>query len=584
MTPSLRIDVDLELIKLQGPDNLARHLPPEAQVARRGPLVLVLLGQPWIDGALSADALLAQHAARGAGLLDSLKGAYAIALIDTSTPAVTLQVDRMARHTWCYAQRGTQLSFSNRADLVADGAPLDAQALFSYLSDHVIAAPDTVFEGVRRLPAAHRLRFDRQGVAVQAHWIPQFDESGPREFGALKEEFRDLLTRSVTREYARFSANGCGSFLSGGTDSSTVSGLLRQVAGRRVKAYSIGFDADGYDEMDYARIAARHFDLDHREHYLTPAEVTAGMPLVAASYDQPFGNSSAVAAYHCARVAREEGCSALLAGDGGDELFGGNARYAKQSVFNWYYKVPSALRQGVLEPLLSLPVAARVRGVSKAASYVRQARVPMPERMHMYNLLRHLGLEEVLCPEFLRAVEPNLAQGLQKAVYETTGGAHVVNRMLAYDWRFTLADNDLPKVLGTCGLADMGVGFPMLDDDLIDFSLRLPVDYKLKGLRLRWFFKQALKDFLPEAILVKKKQGFGLPFGVWALRDQGLAKLADDALAEFGTRGVVSTSFMTKLRKELLPAHPGYFGELVWVLTMLELWLRQHRPSFRIST
>jgi asparagine synthase (glutamine-hydrolysing) len=374
-----------------------------------------------------------------------------------------------------------------------------------------------------------------------------------------------------------------GTFLSGGTDSSTVSGMLRESVDGPVHAYSIGFDADGYDEMEYARIAARRFGLTHHEHYLSPEEVAMGMPLVATHYDQPFGNSSAVAAYHCARVARQDGRTALLAGDGGDELFGGNARYAKQSLFGLYERVPAPLRSLLMQPLLGNALARNVPAVAKAASYVQQARVPMPDRLHMYNLLVRLGLDKVLTPSFLAQVNPDHDREGQRAEYARSAGAHLVNRMLAYDWKYTLADNDLPKVTGTTTLASLATAFPLLADEVIDFSLKLPADYKLRGQQLRWFFKEALRGFLPDEIITKKKQGFGLPFGVWALKHPVLAKLADDALGSFGTRGVVQPGFLHRLRTELLPAHPGYYGELVWILAMLELWLRERAPRWRLS-
>lgn len=574
----MRLDVDL--------DALARGdvaLPPGVPHARDGRSTLLLRGQPR-DGAsgqpLDAAALLARHRRHGEDLARGLHGRYAIAVLDGERPAVHLYNDRMAVEGWAWAAEGRRLRCAPRADTIADGADPDPQALFTYLSNHVIPSPDTVFRGVKRLPPASRLVFDASGARVAAHWQPVFTEPAQADFASLRDEFRSLVKAAVAREASRLGGTiGC--FLSGGTDSSTVSGMWRQLAGEPVRAYSIGFDADGYDEMGYARIAAKHFGLDHREHYLTPDEVATGMPAVAASYDQPFGNSSAVAAYHCARVAHEQGCSALLAGDGGDELFGGNARYAKQSIFGWYEQVPSPLRSLLLQPLLDNGAAARVPLVKKASSYVQQARVPMPDRLHMYNLLRRLGLAEVLAPGFLAQVDPGHDLAQQREVYAASRGAHLVNRMLAYDWRYTLADNDLPKVLGTTGLAGIGTAFPLLVDEVLDFSLRLPHHYKLKGLKLRWFFKEALRGFLPDEIITKKKQGFGLPFGVWALRHPQLASLADDAMASFATRGVVNPGFMKRLRDELLPAHPGYYGELVWVITMLELWLRRHRPQWR---
>ena len=125
-------------------------------------------------------------------------------------------------------------------------------------------------------------------------------------------------------------------------------------------------------------------------------------------------------------------------------------------------------------------------------------------------------------------------------------------------------------------LAGVAVGFPFLDQRLVDFSLRLPREYKLKGLKLRWFFKEALRGFLPDEIITKKKQGFGLPFGVWANRHEPLRQFAGDALRSLGTRGIVHPEFIRSLLDEHLPAHPGYYGEMVWILMMLEQWIQQH--------
>jgi len=157
-----------------------------------------------------------------------------------------------------------------------------------------------------------------------------------------------------------------------------------------------------------------------------------------------------------------------------------------------------------------------------------------------------------------------------------------LNRTLAFDWRYTLAENDLPKVRLSTQQAGLPVGFPLLDEDLLDFSLRLPVDYKLRGLKLRWFFKEALRGFLPNEIITKSKHGFGLPFGVWANQHQGLRALALGSLDQLATRGVVHPAFLDRLVKDLLPTHPGYYGEMVWILMMLEQWLQAHRPAWRL--
>ena len=268
------------------------------------------------------------------------------------------------------------------------------------------------------------------------------------------------------------------------------------------------------------------------------------------------------------------------AGDGGDELFGGNARYATQQLYGHYGRVPAALRRGLVEPLLRLPGAERVRLLRRGGNYVRDAQIPLPDRLQLYNLLLRQGLDTVLTPGFLAAVQPQLPEQLQREVWAEAEADNDVDRMLAFDWRYTLAESDLPKVRGACQLAGVDVGFPMLDERLLALSLRLPASYKLKGSHLRWFFKEALRDFLPAEIITKQKKGFGLPFGVWALRDQALRALATDSVRAFATRGVVRPEYVRVLLEERLPAHPGYYGEMVWILMMLEQWLRVHAPRW----
>ena len=127
------------------------------------------------------------------------------------------------------------------------------------------------------------------------------------------------------------------------------------------------------------------------------------------------------------------------------------------------------------------------------------------------------------------------------------------------------------------------MGFPFLDDALLDFSMQLPSDYKLRRLTLRWFFKEALRGLLPDEIIAKKKHGFGLPFGVWATRHPALKRLAEDSLASLSGRGIVRPDFVHTLVAERLAEAPGYYGEMVWILMMLEQWLQAHAPNWRVE-
>ena len=263
----------------------------------------------------------------------------------------------------------------------------------------------------------------------------------------------------------------------------------------------------------------------------------------------------------------------MLAGDGGDELFGGNTRYAKQRAFDLYGRIPAFVRHGVMEPLLSRRFADRVPLVRKAASYVDQARAPMPDRLEMYNLLVRTGVDAMFDPQFVSTVDVHAPLEQQRRHYTSTDARTLINRMLAYDWKYTLAENDLPKVVGSARLAGIDVAFPMLDERLVEFSLTLAPRLKLKGFELRWFFKHALRDFLPPEILAKKKHGFGMPFGDWAIRNERLRELVFDSLGALRSRGIVRAEFLDDVIERRLAEHPGYYGELVWILVMLELWL-----------
>lgn len=508
--------------------------------------------------------------------LAKVAGDFAVGLTDARGRTI-LAIDRFAVRSLCYRVIDGELRFAERADQLADAdTEIDPQAVYNYLYFHVIPSPGTIYRGIHRLPPGHFATFDNGKLSVQRYWLPEFVEPREANFDALKDEFRDLLRKAVVDQLDG-SKPAC--FLSGGTDSSTIAGMIGEVCGQPADTYSIGFEAEGYDEMEFARIAARKFGARHHEYYVTPDDLVRSIPMVAQSYDQPFGNSSALPAYYCAKMAREDGVTRLLAGDGGDELFGGNTRYAKQKVFGYYERLPGVARAAVLEPLLLGTPLGQLPLLRKGKSYIEQAKVPLPDRTQTYNLLYRLGLERVFPADFLASIDLGDPDRQQRNVWREAKASSQTNLELAFDWRYTLAECDLPKVVGTTSLAGTAVGFPMLDNRLVEFSMRLPVAYKLKGLRLRWFFKEALRGFLPDEIITKKKQGFGLPFGVWAVKHKPLRDLAEDSLRGLVGRGILRADFVDLLFSRYLREHPGYYGEMVWISMMLEQWFRRGAVS-----
>jgi len=527
---------------------------------------------------LDTPSLLRRIATDGEAAFARTAGGFGVVYVDLTAQRAMLAVDRFSAETLCHGVERGSLCFSDRADTVPlDRRTLDAQSIYDLLYFHCIPAPRTIFAEVKRLGRGSYLELRDGALHERPHWTPRFDESASAPFAGLRREFRGLVGDAVREETLHEDTLGC--FLSGGTDSSTIAGMLGQATGRPARSYSIGFDAPGYDEMEYARIAARHFGTEHREYYVTAADIVHSVPRVAAFLDQPFGNSSIVPAFYCAQMAQADGVTRMLAGDGGDELFGGNTRYRLQQFLNAYDSAPIWLRTRIVEPAFKRWLGdVGVPGIRHVAAYVRHATTPMPDRMESFNLLHRIGARRILDPAWLTAVDEQAPLQAQRAIYEEAPARDIVNRMLYYDWKFTLADNDLVKVRTSIQMNGLSVGYPLLADELVNFSLRLPPAFKVRHGRLRWFFKKALRGFLPEQTLRKKKHGFGLPFGVWVTEHRPLLELAADSLADLERRGVLHKGFRDGLLQNDLPAHPGYYGEMLWILMMLEQWLHARQP------
>src|SRR5882672_1561669 len=523
-----------------------------------------------------ARALAQGYARKGIGVLTALSGACALAVLEARGGDAVLAIDRMGTRPLCYCVVAGTLVFGSTLDAISafpgSAAEVNRQAIYDYVYFHMVPGPHTIRAGHHRLLPGSSLIWRNGELETSPYWEMRYVENEKRPMSELKKDFLAAL-----REGVRGAAQDgtVGAFLSGGTDSSTIAGVLGEVTGKPTRTYSIGFEAQGYDEMGYARIAARHFGTRHHEYYVTPADVVSAVPRIAEVHDQPFGNSSAVPAYFCAKLAKDDGVDVLLGGDGGDELFGGNERYATQYLYSLYSDLPRALRKGLIEPVALLPPEIGIAG--KVQRYIRNASLPMPARYDHYNLVERLGAGNIFAPEFLATIDGQQPRMMLDHAYRGARAHSLINRMLALDLRFTLADNDLPKVARACELAGLEARFPMLDDAVVSFSAVLPPQLKLRGTRLRYFFKESLRGFLPDEIIAKTKHGFGLPLGPWLQTYRPLRQLASDSLADLKKRGIVRPEFIDELTSKHVESHASYYGTMVWVLMMLEHWFRQHR-------
>jgi asparagine synthase (glutamine-hydrolysing) len=584
---ALRVPGISSIARRTNVDDLTLAMWADTQAAAHG-IVAAVHGSPVWDrrsgssgSSANPEEILDEYRAQGPSVVSSLGGRFALAILDPARRRAVLAIDPMGIEPLAFATTAGRLVFGSSATTVAESPGIEAaisrQSIFSYLMLHMVPAPDTIFAGVHKLRAGHMAVWDNGDLKVSQWWRPRFVESGGASFETLKSDLHTSLRSAVAGcqpdEY-------CGAFLSGGLDSSTVAGILSEVRPDSVDTFSIGFGYPEFDELPYARIAGQHFGCRAHEYTITGDDIADSFPLIARAYDEPFGNSSALPLYYCARLARQSGMHHLLAGDGGDELFAGNSRYARQSIFGRYEGLPRLLRKGVVEPLLAgMPDAIRFRPFRRASAFIGRANVPLPERLEIWNLLYRVGAADVLHPEFLASIDPDAPLRRMKEVWDEAPCDTQLNRLLYYDWQYTLADNDLRKVETMAELAGIRVSYPMLHPDVVNLSLRVPPEMKMPGTKLRHFYKEAMTGFLPDAIIHKTKHGFGLPFGLWLHDSPRLRDLVMGNLADLRRRQIVQTAFLDRLLQLHGADDASYHGVFVWVLAMLEQWFSEHDLS-----
>ncbi len=518
----------------------------------------------------------------GPAALGKVGGSFAIAVSFPDRGELLLAVDRFSIENLFYALTAHGISYATRAlDLFKHPSvtgEITPQSAYDYLYFHCIPGPETGFQGMKRLLPGHYLHLVDGQHRIRPFWAPRYVEDRQTPLSELSAKLPAIIDAAVVQ---RLPDTKTACFLSGGLDSSTLTGLCAKRRPGDVTAFTIGFDAPGYDEVKFAESAAKHFKVKHECYYVKPRDIVEALPRIVDAMDAPFGNASAVPTYFCARLAAEHGFTSIMAGDGGDELFGGNSRYTTQLLFEAYSYLPEKFRRWIVEPLADgVPVWAR-RGIpGKAISYVQQARIPLPDRLMTYNLLNRVQPESFLTEEFLGQIDRQRPMSLFRDMYDISPDTAVANKLMHLEWRSVLADSDLPKVSRTCALAGIAVSFPMLDEQVFEFASTLPSRAKVSRHTLRPLFRDAFRAFLPQATLNKSKQGFGLPFGVWLQESSELKDFANTYLLVLESRGILKPGFRDKFLSGTLNTHPAYFGVLAWILMVLGIWFRNRETNF----
>ena len=535
-----------------------------------------LTGVGQHDGSL----LAALYARDGQHFVRRLRGAFAFALWDQRQRILLLGVDHFGIRRLYYTVNSDSIAFASRPSAVV-GAPgverrVDLTAVFDYLNFGYVPAPRSIHAGVHRLPPGHVLIVRDGSARLEPYFDITYSEQ-PADRGETATTLCRLTQEAVGRALGGRATKEVGAFLSGGTDSSTVVGLMGRFVDR-VNAFSVGFREQQYDELGYAEISARHFGAAHYTRIVTADDALECLPRLVEAYDEPFGNTSAIGSFFCARLAHECGMAVLLAGDGGDEIFGGNERYRVDRIFARYRRIPAALRARIIEPVL-LNLGDNVpRLVDRARRYVRRANIPNPRRFYSYEFLVAQEAAELLDPDFRAAIHEDEPYAVVQGHYDRAQGATELNRLLYLDLKLAIGDNDLFKVTRTAELAGVAVRFPLLDCSLVEFTGTWPAEFKVRGLEKRYLFKHAFQTLLAPETLAKRKHGFGVPTSVWLKSHPKFRAMVRDTL--LSPRARQRGYFRPGALERLFECHDGdatpYYGDILWTVLMLELWQRRY--------
>lgn len=453
---------------------------------------------------------------------------------------------------------------------------IDTIAVYHYLNFGCIPAPRTICSEIMHVEPGTRLVWDKGSVTRERYFLPEYPEDLRGAEDTLANGLRERIVATV-EDYRPQSEAAWGCFLSGGTDSSSIVSILaRQQPPRRVRSFSIGFAEAGYDELDFARQAAEACGAESSFITVGRAQTASLVESIVQHYDQPFGNASAVPTLACANLARRQNVDVLLAGDGGDEIFGGNQRYANDWVMESFFRLPGALK-AIGTGIGHLAGRSSNHFLQRIENFFERASLPNPDRFYTDDSFASDYYTKLLTPAFRARVERDASLDFMREVYARGDEASPLHRIMRLDLQIAIAQNDLVKVHGACKASGISVRYPYVDPALVAYTGRLPGQYKVRGFDKRYLFKRAMADVLPQAILRKKKQGFGLPIAVWLRSDASFQAMVREVL--FDPRTEARGWFEPACVQSLIDDHirgTWDHSSPIWQLLVLELWLRKY--------
>lgn len=516
----------------------------------------------------------------GDRLVERLRGMFAFAIWDRPRRRLLLARDRLGIKPLYFHRTADRVVFGSelKAVLACPGVPrdLDLAALEEYLAFGMVPGRRSIFRHVEKLSPGHVLTVgpEHWDVAPRRYWQLRI-EPDPRPTAAQWQE----AIRAKLQEAVRLHMIAdvpVGAFLSGGLDSSVIVALSAGATRGPLQTFSMGFREAAFSELPYARQVARQYGTTHTEEIVTP-DAAALVDELTHYFDEPFADPSAVPTYLVSRLARRS-VKVVLSGDGGDEAFGGYARYAhdlrEAAVRRW---LPGWLRRRALAPLARLwpkadwlprPLRAKtlltnlsLDAASAYANTLAQCRPPLRRQLLAADVVAELDGHD---PD--RIVRDSFAAA---PAGDALGG------MIAADVATVLPDDFLVKVDRASMAHGLEVRPPLLDHELLELTARLPSHFKVCRGETKAIFKQTFRSLLPAAVAGRGKQGFDIPVDAW-LRGP-LREMFEAAVLDPGARvrGLVDQDAIRRVWRAHR-AGTGRHGKVLWSLLMLARWAERY--------
>jgi asparagine synthase (glutamine-hydrolysing) len=511
----------------------------------------------------------------GDDMLRKLNGMFAFALWDSKRRRLVIARDRFGEKPLYWGVFDNTLLFASEPKVLLANRSvkpsLNLQALRQYLSFDYVPAPLSIYQGINKLPAAHKLTLEHGRVNVECYWRLSYETADPLpNEDEAAEHLRELLADAVRMRLV--SDVPLGVLLSGGVDSSTIAALAVQGSSEAVKTFSISFAEASFDESAYARGVAKFLGTDHHEERLSANLAANLVGEIGAWMDEPFSDPSLVPTYLLSRFTRKH-VTVALGGDGGDELFAGYQMYSGHRWAEVYKRVPRMLRMGLVEPLVRLlPV--KTKNLSfdyKALRFINGAKYDAVARHHVwFGSFTPEEQLQLLTADVLGATDGDIYSQARQFATECESD-DLVTQMQNVDTRLYLAEDILTKVDRASMAVSLEVRAPFLDPRVAEFAASLPCHYKLRGLKTKYILKKAVRDLLPPFVTRRGKKGFGVPVAEW-LKFK-LRPLARDLLSPERVRraGVFNADYVARLQDEHERGVANH-RKLLWTLLMFELW------------